>query len=1121
MRESRIQSRRVSREPSFLRRPSYNETLLLWGATMGQSAVIQQQIIASKGKGNLWGDVASLTEEEEEDGEAPGAHRSPRSLKPHTNRNGQIQEAHVRPRTESPGVPHGPRLRRGGIFEELGSEEDISGETNAELERPRPQSAPPLQDHVDVSAELDLKLTQKTPHLTAVKTPTSITPRALTRESSASKPHAMASPTPSLRPIPHKEVVKDVKDVKHVKKRHRKGGSKEPESEFAAASAEPAAQEEAVDRQAAIRRGMERLGILPNSMVAGQTVSVLTLKKAAEAQQRKEKDKVMLDNARAMVQRRRAERVARGELGPTFDAVAEENEELEDPGGKAQKAEDGRRLRREVSEREARYKGMEPPALPVPSGSSPVKRPEQAVAPALEPVQEIAVSSFESPISSTGDVAVEGFKAEPEVKKRAPPPDLLPEHRKALAKRRIDYKDITAEGVLTVLMPDDTGLVHTDYSSRQRPIPIQIIPPRAKRAPRSRAVAAVDDADAIAQVISESELDQDVCDDSLTRVVFERRAGTDRAASRASISRPGRLNDKRTSSPGAYHESSTIQSASVAQSLRDVRMSHQSLPYTSRAKLLSEPSVGPEITHEVVMERIVPELQGILTAFWFPGMGGLDVNFFNIMQVLFNVLKTGYWSEKAEASDALLLLFHKFKDEFQDPLQDFIIPQLESLSDRDWQTRLRLCQNLVKYGVYAAPLIQALMARLLDENADVRQAAMRSLAHFGIDTTHSLRSTMQQLNMLPIRTSTPGGNWLDILLARMRARQKAAEAESVRYSQKWLSSVVLCNGDGLRPPSSYVTLVPPEVRAEGEGAEFVMPIFAEATKSLTGAAGQSRRMSRMLAVLLTLAAMAPLPSQPIVISGPSGSGKSTLLNRVIAKHPGVFKFSVSHTTRSPRAGEVPGESYVYTTREEFLKMVEQNGFIEHAEFSGNLYGTPFSALEAGDKRVILDLEMNGVKSLKNSDKSCLYIFVAPPSIEVLKERLTGRGSENESSLNARLAAATSAMDYSAETPCPYDHVIINGDDVEAATAQLEAAIFGSSSKESATPTAHLTEGAEATTTPSDPANAPASGALAAVGAAAGSVTDSMAAAVGTPSSSATVSASELPTKKKSKTCSIL
>ncbi|KAJ3161962.1 hypothetical protein HDU86_005660 [Geranomyces michiganensis] len=193
--------------------------------------------------------------------------------------------------------------------------------------------------------------------------------------------------------------------------------------------------------------------------------------------------------------------------------------------------------------------------------------------------------------------------------------------------------------------------------------------------------------------------------------------------------------------------------------------------------------------------------------------------------------------------------------------------------------------------------------------------------------------------------------------------------------------------------------------------------------------------------------MAPLPSRPIVISGPSGSGKSTLLNRVIAKHPGVFKFSVSHTTRSPRAGEVPGESYVYTTREEFLKMVEQNGFIEHAEFSGNLYGTPFSALEAGDKRVILDLEMNGVKSLKKSGKECLYIFVAPPAIDALKERLTARGSETEASLNARLAAATSAMDYSAETPCPYDFVITNGEDVEAATAQLEAAIFGSSQTE--------------------------------------------------------------------------
>merc|ERR1711990_643043 len=92
--------------------------------------------------------------------------------------------------------------------------------------------------------------------------------------------------------------------------------------------------------------------------------------------------------------------------------------------------------------------------------------------------------------------------------------------------------------------------------------------------------------------------------------------------------------------------------------------------------------------------------------------------------------------------------------------------------------------------------------------------------------------------------------------------------------------------------------------------------------------------------------MPSLPTtRPIVLSGPSGSGKSTLLKRLFAEHPGKFGFSVSHTTRQPRAGEVDGKDYNFVTREDFLKLVDQNGFIEHAEFSKNLYGTSVAAVE--------------------------------------------------------------------------------------------------------------------------------------------------------------------------------
>ncbi|KAJ3161961.1 WD repeat-containing protein 87 [Geranomyces michiganensis] len=646
-----------------------------WHVHKPQSALIQQQILASKAKGSLWGDAASLAEEEDEDGEVAGAHRS------------------------------GPRVRRGGIFGDISAESDETSEAfDNGPEPPRPQSAPSSQERPDSGARS--QVTHE-----SVKTPTSMSRQLITRrlskEDATPKSREMGSVT--SRSTTQKELIKEVKNIKHAKKKHKKGGSKDVEIGPTAVSAEPASQEEAADRQAAIRRGMERLGILPNSMVAGQTTSVLMLKKAAEAQQRKEKDKIMLDNARAMVQRRRAERVARGEPISKFDALAEEDEEADDSTiqAQAQRAADGKRLRREVSEREARYKGKEPPESALPPEPSPINGPRQPVAAISEPLPTTALSSTEVPVTLTNSAVTEAETVAPGVTKRAPPPDLLPESRKALARKRFNYGDINVQGVLTVIMPDNTGLVHTDYSGYQSAIPVHIIPVRGSRpSPPSKAPAAAAISSASTHDLSISEIDEDVCEESLTRVVFERRTAGDRGASRASFSNLGRATDhRRMSSPGAALGSSHLEPGSVTQSFRDVRASYHSLGHGSRVKLMSEPAIGPEITHEVVMERILPELQGILSAFWFPGMG---------------VLKTGYWSEKAEASDALLMLYHKFKDEFRDPLQDFIIPQLESLSDRDWQTRLRLCQNLVQYGVYAAPLIQALMARLLDENADVR-----------------------------------------------------------------------------------------------------------------------------------------------------------------------------------------------------------------------------------------------------------------------------------------------------------------------------------------------------------------------------------------------------------------
>ncbi|KAI8908462.1 guanylate kinase [Gorgonomyces haynaldii] len=178
--------------------------------------------------------------------------------------------------------------------------------------------------------------------------------------------------------------------------------------------------------------------------------------------------------------------------------------------------------------------------------------------------------------------------------------------------------------------------------------------------------------------------------------------------------------------------------------------------------------------------------------------------------------------------------------------------------------------------------------------------------------------------------------------------------------------------------------------------------------------------------------------QCLVVSGPSGSGKSTLLNRLFAKYPNTFGFSVSHTTRQPRPGETPGVSYHYIQRSEFNDMVEKNKFVEHAEFANNCYGTSIDAIEHVKKQnliPVLDLEIKGVKSIKKTDLSCKFIFIQPPSIEALEQRLRDRKTETEESLKKRLDTAKEAMDYAQEQGA-YDVIVIN-DKEEEAYKQLE------------------------------------------------------------------------------------
>ncbi|SGZ31096.1 BQ5605_C047g12304 [Microbotryum silenes-dioicae] len=192
--------------------------------------------------------------------------------------------------------------------------------------------------------------------------------------------------------------------------------------------------------------------------------------------------------------------------------------------------------------------------------------------------------------------------------------------------------------------------------------------------------------------------------------------------------------------------------------------------------------------------------------------------------------------------------------------------------------------------------------------------------------------------------------------------------------------------------------------------------------------------------------MSPLPAalRPIVICGPSGTGKSTLLQLLFKDYPDKFGFSISHTTRSPRPGETNGQSYHFTTRDKFLKLVQEGAFIEHAEFSGNLYGTTVNAVEAvakeGSKTCILDIDTQGIKQIKANHPSLnpIYIFISPPSLSSLRSRLTKRGTESSSSLTSRLSAAITEINY-AQTADAFDVVIVN-DDLKAAYEKLKKVV---------------------------------------------------------------------------------
>lgn len=174
-----------------------------------------------------------------------------------------------------------------------------------------------------------------------------------------------------------------------------------------------------------------------------------------------------------------------------------------------------------------------------------------------------------------------------------------------------------------------------------------------------------------------------------------------------------------------------------------------------------------------------------------------------------------------------------------------------------------------------------------------------------------------------------------------------------------------------------------------------------------------------------------------VISGFSGVGKGTAVKELLKKYP--YALSVSATTRSPRPGEVPGVSYHYITKEEFETRIEEGDFFEWARYVENYYGTPKSfvmeKLEAGQD-VILEIEAEGAFKVRSQYPQAMLIFMVPPSMEELRRRLVGRGSETEETVAKRLKKAAEEELDKAKL---YDFLVIN-DDLAACVEELHSVI---------------------------------------------------------------------------------
>ncbi|MGD6841963.1 guanylate kinase [Bacillus infantis] len=176
----------------------------------------------------------------------------------------------------------------------------------------------------------------------------------------------------------------------------------------------------------------------------------------------------------------------------------------------------------------------------------------------------------------------------------------------------------------------------------------------------------------------------------------------------------------------------------------------------------------------------------------------------------------------------------------------------------------------------------------------------------------------------------------------------------------------------------------------------------------------------------------------IVLSGPSGVGKGTVRKQIFSQPDTSFEYSISMTTRLPRDGEVHGVDYFFSKREEFEELIKQEKLLEYAEFVGNYYGTPVDyvreTLNKG-RDVFLEIEVQGARQVREKFPDGLFIFLMPPSLTELKNRITTRGTETEDVIKNRLTAAKEEI----EMMNLYDYVVEN-DQVELASERIKSIV---------------------------------------------------------------------------------